>query len=113
MAFDEISARRSDFALVSAAAQVAVDGAGVCLRAALGIGGAAAAPFAIDVDALVGTALPETALVRTVEAGLADVAFMEDPHVSAGYRARVAKMLGARVLRVAFDKARIVAGGRA
>src|ERR1044072_5824356 len=35
--FQEISARRSDFALVSAAAQIALDGAGQCIACAFGI----------------------------------------------------------------------------
>ena len=37
-AFHEVSARQSDFAFVAAAAQVALDEAGRCLDAALGIG---------------------------------------------------------------------------
>src|SRR5262249_22985410 len=40
--FHEVSARRSDFAFASAAAQVALDASGVCRRLALGIGAVAA-----------------------------------------------------------------------
>src|SRR5262245_25579437 len=36
--FHEVSARRSDFAFASAAAQIALDDAGICRRLALGIG---------------------------------------------------------------------------
>ena len=46
--FQEISARRSDFALASAAAQVALDESGRCTACALGIGGAAATPCRLD-----------------------------------------------------------------
>src|SRR5579862_2986398 len=42
--FEEMSIRRSDFALVAAACQLALDGDGVCRRIALGIGGAEAVP---------------------------------------------------------------------
>src|SRR5260370_20398923 len=43
-AFTEISVRHGDFAMVSAAAQVAVDGDGRCVRAAFGVGGAGGTP---------------------------------------------------------------------
>ena len=42
--FHEVSARRSDFAFVSAAAQIALDADGRCERVALGIGAIADAP---------------------------------------------------------------------
>src|SRR5437868_6637655 len=43
--FHEVNARASDFAFVSAAAQIALDPDGRCLRAAIGVGGATAAPL--------------------------------------------------------------------
>src|SRR5262249_9180919 len=43
--FHEVSARRSDFALVAAAAQVAVDENGSCTRCALGLGGVGDRPL--------------------------------------------------------------------
>ena len=46
--FHEINARQSDFAFVSAAAQVALDGDGRCTRAAIGIGAATAVPLRLD-----------------------------------------------------------------
>lgn len=98
VAFQEISSRRSDFALVSAACQVAIDGQGLCRRVALGIGGAAAAPVALAVDGLVGTRLTEDAVRNAVSTATASLACMEDPHVSAAYRMRGARELGARAV---------------
>ena len=46
--FHEINARQSDFAFVSAAAQVALDADGRCTRAAIGIGAATAVPLRLD-----------------------------------------------------------------
>src|SRR5258708_4270147 len=46
--FHEINARQSDFAFVSAAAQVALDSEGRCTRAAIGIGAATAVPLRLD-----------------------------------------------------------------
>ena len=45
-AFTEVSRRHGDFAMVAAAAQVAVDDEGRCTRAAFGVGGAAPTPVA-------------------------------------------------------------------
>src|SRR5664279_6058249 len=53
--FFEISARRSDFAFVAAAAQVALDEAGRCIEAALGLGGVADRPLRLDVSSLIRT----------------------------------------------------------
>ena len=46
--FHEINARQSDFAFVSAAAQIALDADGRCTRAAIGIGAATAVPLRLD-----------------------------------------------------------------
>jgi CO/xanthine dehydrogenase FAD-binding subunit len=46
-AFDELSIRHGDYAIVAACAQVEVDSAGRCVRAVLGIGGAAAVPVSV------------------------------------------------------------------
>ena len=56
-AFTEISRRHGDFAMVAAAAQVAVDDDGKCTRATFGVGGAAPTPVAFPelAQRLVGT----------------------------------------------------------
>ncbi len=53
--FFEISARRSDFAFVSAAAQVALDNDGRCLDVALGVGGVGDRPLRLDMSSLIGS----------------------------------------------------------
>ena len=46
--FHEVSARRSDFALAAAAAQVALDENGICRRLALGVGAVTGRPLRLD-----------------------------------------------------------------
>src|SRR5262249_17449516 len=46
--FHEISARKSDFAFASAAAQIVVDGDGRCRRLALGLGAITAVPLRLE-----------------------------------------------------------------
>jgi carbon-monoxide dehydrogenase medium subunit len=109
--FHEVAARRSDFALVAAAAQVALDDAGRCTAVALGIGGACATPVRIDVaDALIGSRLEEGAVREAVEAATAGLETVRDQHASAAYRRRVAPALARRAIRDARDDA--AAGGR-
>ena len=105
--FHEISARQSDFAFVSAAAQVAIDPDGRCIQAALGIGGAAAVPLRLDVvaDALQDQAFDERKIREVVRAALADIELLADLHASADYRRRVAVTLAMRALTDAFGSA--------
>lgn len=106
--FHEISARRSDFAFVSAAAQVALDDDGKCVELALGLGGASERPLRIDVASLVGSKLEQSRVVEAIQAATADIETMDDLHASAAYRRRVAATLCARALSDARDNA----GGR-
>jgi CO/xanthine dehydrogenase FAD-binding subunit len=103
--FHEINARSSDFAFVSAAAQVALDADGRCSRVALGIGAATAYPMRIDADALIGSRVEEQRVFDVVDAALADVETMDDLHASAGYRKRAARTLAARALADAYKDA--------
>jgi CO/xanthine dehydrogenase FAD-binding subunit len=103
--FFEISARRSDFAFVAAAAQVALDDAGHCLEVALGLGGVADRPLRLDVASLVGTGLDSAEMKDAVNAACADLDAMSDLHASAAYRRRVAITLGIRALEQARDNA--------
>lgn len=106
--FHEISARRSDFAFVSAAAQVALDDQGKCIEIVLGVGGASERPLRIDVASLVGSKLEQGRVTEAVQAATADLETMDDLHASAAYRRRVAATLCARALCDARDNA----GGR-
>lgn len=97
--FHEVSARSSDFAYVSAAAQ-AVVADGVCRRLTVGIGAVAEAPFRLD---RVGAALEggrfDAASARdAVRAAIAEVEPMADLHASAAYRRRVATALAVRAI---------------
>src|SRR5450432_3216675 len=99
--FFEISARRSDFAFVAAAAQVALDEDGRCLDVALGVGGVGDRPLRLDVSPLVGSDLDPAATTEAVNAALAGLDTMSDLHASAVYRRRVATALCIRALEQA------------
>ena len=99
--FFEISARKSDFAFVAAAAQVALDDDGSCLEVALGVGGVGDRPLRLDVSSLVGTKLDAPSVADAVNAASADMDAMTDLHASAAYRRRVAGTLCIRALEAA------------
>jgi carbon-monoxide dehydrogenase medium subunit len=126
--FHEVNARRSDFAFASAAAQIAVDGDGVCRRLALGVGAVTPVPLRLDAlgQMLEGLAVEEFAqgladedfavagmhprkinLRAAVAAALADIDPLADLHASAGYRRRAAATL---LLRAITDACRDAAG---
>ena len=109
--FQEVAARRSDFALAAAAAQVALDGQGRCTALAVGIGGACATPVRLDAAgaALIGRPLEEAAVREAVEAATAGLETLRDHHASAAYRRRVAATLARRAILEARDEA--AAGG--
>jgi CO/xanthine dehydrogenase FAD-binding subunit len=96
--FFEISARRSDFAFVAAAAQVALDEEGRCLDVALGVGGVGDRPLRLDVSSLAGTRLDAASMSDAVDAASQDIDAMSDLHASAAYRLRVARALCIRAL---------------
>jgi CO/xanthine dehydrogenase FAD-binding subunit len=99
--FFEISARRSDFAFVAAAAQVALDDEDRCLEIALGLGGVCDRPARLDVSSLIGMKLDPAAVSDAVKAASADLDAMSDLHASAAYRRRVAVTLCIRALEQA------------
>jgi CO/xanthine dehydrogenase FAD-binding subunit len=99
--FFEISARRSDFAFVAAAAQVALDDAGRCLEVALGVGGVGDRPLRLEVSSLVGTELDATSVAAAVNAASGELDATSDLHASAAYRRRVASVLCIRALEQA------------
>jgi CO/xanthine dehydrogenase FAD-binding subunit len=110
--FFEISARRSDFAFVAAAAQVALDEDGSCIEAALGVGGVGDRPLRLDVSSLNGTKLDAASLADAVNAAASDLDAMSDLHASAAYRRRIAVTLSIRALEHARDNAAAKEGVR-
>src|SRR5262245_59030165 len=87
-AFTEISRRHGDFAMVAAAAQVAVDDEGHCTRVAFGVGGAAPTPVAFPELArrLVGHRLDKTKARAVAQEAAATLEAESDTHASAAYR---------------------------
>jgi CO/xanthine dehydrogenase FAD-binding subunit len=99
--FFEISARRSDFAFVVAAAQVALGDDDRCLAVALGVGGVGDRPLRLEVSSLIGTRLDPATVAEAVNAASVEMEAMSDLHASAAYRRRVAVVLGIRALEQA------------
>jgi CO/xanthine dehydrogenase FAD-binding subunit len=98
--FHEVNARRSDFAFVSAAAQVELDGGGKCKRIAIGVGATTDFPIRL-MDAekrLTGSSLDASAVKKAVVGALTDIVPLSDLHASAEYRRRVAANLAARAV---------------
>jgi CO/xanthine dehydrogenase FAD-binding subunit len=104
--FHEVSARQSDFAFVAAAAQVALDDAGRCLDATLGLGGVGDRAIRIDIAPLIGEIPAPATIAEVVRAATSDLEASSDLHASADYRRRVAVTLGTRALEDAFADAR-------
>ena len=106
--FDEINARKSDFAFASATAQIALDNDGICRKLALGIGAVTAFPMRLDIvaQALIGKRVGENAIRNAVVAALANIEPMSDLHASAEYRQRVAATLAVRAIMAADQSAR-------
>ena len=98
--FHEVNARRSDFAFVAAAAQVALDGAGKVKRIAIGVGAATDVPLRLDAaeKAMTGGALDEAKVTQALRTALADIEMLSDLHASADYRRRAAVTLAARAI---------------
>ena len=104
--FHEVSTRRSDFALVSAAAQVALNDAGRCVDVAVGVGGAGDRPVRLEVSSLRLSALDPAAISMAVTTAVADLEVSHDRYVSAAYRRRAAAVLLNRALNDARDDAK-------
>ncbi|HYZ30977.1 MAG TPA: FAD binding domain-containing protein [Crenalkalicoccus sp.] len=105
VAFEETAIRHGDFAMASAACQLQLDGAGLCRRAAIGLGGVAGTPLAFpDLAAgLVGRRV-EPRLARDVAEAAAERAEPgSDIHADAEYRRHLAAVLLRRALLRAAD----------
>lgn len=107
-AFEEVARRHGDYALVGAAAGVAVDEAGSCREARLAFVNAGAVPLLATEAAavLAGERASDALLAEAVEAARAGLEPPEDVHASSAYRRHLAGVLARRVLERAFQRAR-------
>lgn len=96
--FQEISARRSDFAFAAAAAQVSLTPDGTCDRISIGIAGVEDRPIRLDLDALAGTRINEATTREAIAEQIEDFDAMDDLHASSEYRKRAAVELAMRAL---------------
>lgn len=104
VAFQEISRRHGDYALVGVAAHVETDGEAVT-RARLGFVSVSDVPVVVDVTDAVRDPAGDPAAVALAELDPAD-----DIHATAAYRAHLVRVLAPRVLAAATDHARSRAG---
>jgi CO/xanthine dehydrogenase FAD-binding subunit len=98
--FHEVNARRSDFAFVSAAAQVELDGSGECKRIAIGVGAATDTPLRLEAaeQELTDGMLDAAKVADAVRGALADIEPLADLHATAEYRRRAAVALATRAV---------------
>jgi CO/xanthine dehydrogenase FAD-binding subunit len=107
-AFTEVSRRHGDFALVAAAAQVALDANGRCVRASFGLAGGGSIPMAFPKLAarLIGSELDDKVIESVAHDAVSELDPGGDLHASPGYRRQLAAVLTARVLHAAHENAR-------
>jgi carbon-monoxide dehydrogenase medium subunit len=105
-AFVEFARRHGDFAIVSAAVLLTVDGAGRITRAAVTLGGMGTAPVrASELEqALIGKA-PDAALLREACESCRGFAALDDVHAPASYRQHLATVMSRRALEKAHARA--------
>jgi len=108
--FTEVSRRHGDFAIVAAAAQIALGDDGRCARASFGLSGGGTTPLAFPKLAarLMGTRLEEAVVQSVAHDAASELDPGSDLHASAGYRKHLAAILTARVLHAAHAQARNV-----
>ena len=107
-AFTELCIRHGDFAVVAAAAQVALDDSGRCVRAAFGLGAVGQTPLAFPKLAagLVGSPLGKEVVWETAKKAADESEPGSDLHASSEYRRHLARVLAARALHTAHERAK-------
>jgi aerobic carbon-monoxide dehydrogenase medium subunit len=105
-AFVEFARRHGDFAIVSAAVLLTVDGTGGITRAAVTLGGMGTAPVRASAleQALVGTA-PDAAFLREACESCRGFAALDDVHAPASYRQHLATVMSRRAVEKACARA--------
>jgi CO/xanthine dehydrogenase FAD-binding subunit len=108
VAFEEISRRHGDFALVAVATTVTLDAGGVCRAAAVGVGGVGSVPVVADaqVAPLLGSHGDAGIVGEVARAVSACLRPDSDLHASSEYRTEVAEVLVRRTLERAMARAR-------
>lgn len=99
-AFEEVAIRHGDFAMASAACQLQLDAAGICRRAALGLGGVAGTPLAFPdlAEELLGRRVTPALARDIAAAAAARTEPGSDTHADAAYRRHLAAVLLRRAL---------------
>jgi CO/xanthine dehydrogenase FAD-binding subunit len=110
--FHEVSARRGDFAMVAAVAQIQIDESGRCTRAAVGLGGVDDTPIRVEgvEKALAGQVLESSQFHDISRLAASEIDPESDLHASAAYRRDVACTLIERAIQDALHMARPMAG---
>jgi carbon-monoxide dehydrogenase medium subunit len=105
-AFEEFARRHGDFAIASAGVLVLLDSNGFVRRLAVVIGGVGPTPVRLsDAEAAAVGSPVSDALVEAVSQAAGQVEAMEDAHVSAKYRRRLAAVLSRRAMERAITRA--------
>ena len=105
-AFKEYARRAGDFAIVGVAALIAFDGDGAIERAAVAVGGCAAAPQRLsEVEHRLVRTRGDATTLREAARAAAAVDATSDPHVAADYRRHLAWVLTERALTEAMRRA--------
>ena len=100
--FVEFSRRHGDFAIVSGAALLHEDAQGKILRASLTVGGVGTGPLRMtEAEGMLVGRVASEAVFREAAETCRDVEAMDDVHVSAAYRQRLASVLARRALESA------------
>lgn len=103
--FTEFARRHGDYAIVSAAALLMVEG-GRVTRASLTLGGVAAGPMRLrEAEAALLGAVPSEEVLRGAAARCQEIEAMSDPQAPAWYRRRLATTLVRRALETALARA--------
>ena len=103
-AFDEIARRHGDYALCGVAAVVRIEGERV-VEAKAGYLSVNELPTVLDLTVPLAGGVDDAALAAAGEEALTGLDPAEDIHATAAYRAQLARVLTARVLRAAYDDA--------
>ncbi|MGG1573939.1 FAD binding domain-containing protein [Fictibacillus sp. NRS-1165] len=106
--FQEVARRHGDFALVAAACQLELDAHDKISDIRLALGGVEAIPLLIEdaKELLEGEKITDQAVQKIAELVGSSVEPESDLHASATYRTQLAKVLTARVLYQAYERAK-------